>query len=154
MFASLLLRRSARLAVAVLATTALASCDDDPVEPDDEPDVQTLTLTVGVSSITINGSTGAASGDLVVPAGTSTVTAVWRRADGSVEDLITSDEFELRIVPTTPANLSWTPNGAFGGTLTTTGLTSGQSTTAQVSLFHILEGHEDFGEFPITIRLQ
>lgn len=154
MFASPLIQRYARLAVAVLATAAFTACDDDPVEPEDEPDVQTLTLTVGSSTITIDKTTGAASGPLVVPAGTSTVTAVWRKADGSLEDLITSDEFDLKIVPTNSANLSWTPSGAFGGTLTTTGLTSGQTTTAAVSLFHKAAGHPDFGEFTITIQIQ
>jgi hypothetical protein len=155
MYASPLFRRNVRLAVAVLATTAFAACNDDPTEPEEEdPEVQTVTLTVGSSTVTIDKTTGAASGQLVVPAGTSTMTAVWRKADGSLEDLITSDEFDLRIEATNAANLSWTPNGAFGGTLTTTGLTSGQTTTAQVSLFHRAEQHKDFGDYPITIRIQ
>ena len=155
MFASPLFRHSTRLAIAILATAAFTACsDDDPVEPEDEPEVQTLTLTVGASTITIDKTTGAASGQLTVPAGTSTVTAVWKKADGSVESLITSAEFDLRIVPTNSANLSWTPTGAFGGTLVTTGLTSGQTTTAQASLFHKEEGHSDFGPYTITIRIQ
>jgi hypothetical protein len=141
------------LALAIFATSAVA-CDDDPVEPEDEPEVQTVTLSVGASTITINKTTGAPSGDLIVPAGASTVTAVWKRADGSVEPLITTAEFELRIVPTTSANLSWVPSGAFGGTLTTAGLVSGQSTTAQVSAFHLVEQHNDFGPYTFTVRVQ
>ncbi len=155
MFASHLIRRTARLAVAVLATGAFAACDDDPTTPaEEEPEVQTLTLSVGASTVTIDKSTGAASGPLLVPAGTSTVTAVWRKADGSIESLVTSDEFDLKIEPVTPANLAWTASGAFGGTLTTTGLSSGQSTTAQVSLFHKAEQHSDYGPYVITIQIQ
>jgi hypothetical protein len=154
MFASTWTRRPLHVLVAALTLSAVAACNDDPVEPEPEPEVQTLTLTVGTSVVTIDRATGAASGQLVVPAGTSTVTAVWRKADGSIEDLVTSDEFDLKFEPDNPANLSWTANGAFGGTLTTTGLTSGQTTTAQVSLFHRAEGHPDFGGYPVTIRIQ
>ena len=152
MFASPLTRRTAFLALAVLVTATFAACDDDPAE--EEPEVQTLTLSVGASTVTINRTTGAASGPLVVPAGTSTITAVWRRADGSIETLVTSDEFDLKIAPTTSANLSWTANGAFGGTLTTTGLNTGQTSTAQVSLLHKAEQHDDFGPYTITIQVQ
>ena len=154
MFTSLMIRRSIHALAAALTLTIAAACDDDPVEPEEEPEVQTVTLTVGTSSITIDKTTGAASGQLVVPAGTSTVTAVWKKADGSIEDLITSDEFELRFAPTTPANLAWTATGAFSGTLVTTGLTAGQTTTAGVSLFHKEEQHADFGPYTITIRVQ
>jgi hypothetical protein len=154
MFASLPSRRSAQLAIAVLTAAALTSCDDDPVAPEPEPEIQTATLTVGSSSVTFNATTGAVSGPLMVPLGASTVTAVWKKADGSNEALVTSDEFDLKFAPTDPANLSWVTSGAFGGTLTTTGLTSGQSTTAQVSLFHKEEQHDDFGPFTITIQIQ
>jgi hypothetical protein len=155
MFASSWTRRPLHLLVALLTLTAVAACsDDDPVAPEEEPEIQTVTLTVGASTVTIDKTTGAASGQLVVPAGTSTVVAVWKKADGSIESIVTSDEFDLKFAPTNPANLSWTASGAFGGTLTTTGLTSGQTTTAGVSLFHKLEQHDDFGPFTITIRIQ
>jgi hypothetical protein len=154
MLAQHTINRSVRLVFAMLLTSGAVACGDDPVEPENEPEIQTLTLSVGANSITIDKTTGAASGQLAVPAGTSTVTAVWRKADGTVEALVTSDEFDLRIVPTNSANLSWTANGAFGGTLTTTGLTSSQTTTAQVSLFHKAEQHDDFGPYTIIVRIQ
>jgi hypothetical protein len=148
-------RQLATAAMMVIAIASLSACsDDDPAEPEDEPEIQTVTLTVGASTITIDKTTGAASGQLVVPAGTSTVTASWKRADGSAEPLVTSAEFELRIVPSNSANASWIPASAFGGSLTTTGLTSGQTTTAQVSLFHKEEQHDDFGPYTFTIRIQ
>jgi hypothetical protein len=153
MFASLSLRRlAAPLAMAALLTTA--ACSDDPTEPEDEPEVQTMTLTVGANSITFDKTTGAASGVLTVPAGTSTVAAVYKKADGTVESLVTSTEFDLRITPTTPANLSFTPNGAFSGTLVTSGLASNATTTARAALFHKAEQHEDFGPYNFTLRIQ
>ena len=150
-----MIRRSLRLVAAAAMLATVAACDDDdPAAPEEEPQVQTLTLTVGASVVTINATTGAASGPLIVPAGTSTVTAQWKRADGSDETLITSDEFELQFVPTNTAVLSWTANGAFGGTLTTTGLTSGMTTTAGVQLYHLEAQHPDFGAHTITIQIQ
>jgi hypothetical protein len=154
MYATRFARRALPFAATVAVLLAAGACSDDPAAPEEEPEVQTLTLTVGSSTITINKTTGSASGNLVVPLGVSTVTAVWRKADNSLEDLITSGEFELRIEPVTPSNLSWVASGAFGGTLTTTGLTSGQTTTAKVSLYHIVSGHPDFGEYTITIQIQ
>lgn len=157
MLSTLVTRRLAtrRLVAPLLlaATLALGACSDS-TEPDDEPEIQTLTLTVGSNSITIDKSTGAASGALVVTAGTSTVAAQWKRADGSNEALVTSNEFDLKIVPTAAANVTWTPNGAFGGTLVTTGLASNATTTATVALFHKEEQHEDFGPYNFTIRIQ
>jgi hypothetical protein len=140
--------------LALLALGAAACGDDDETGPEEEPEVQTLTLAVGASTVTVNRTSGAFSGPLLVPAGASQVTAQWRRADGSNETLITSDEFDLRIVPTNAASATWTANGAFGGTLTVTGLNAGQTTTAQVSLFHKEEQHEDFGPYTLTIQRQ
>jgi hypothetical protein len=140
--------------VALLLLAAGACSDSNEPEEENEPEIQTMTLTVGTSSITIDKTTGAPSGQLVVPAGTSTLTAAYRRADGTNETLVTTEENQLRMTPTTPANLTFTSSGAFGGTLVTTGLASGQTTTASVALFHIEENHEDFGPYTITLRIQ
>jgi hypothetical protein len=150
-----MIRRSLRLAAAASILATVAACDDDdPAAPEEEPDIQSVTLTVGTSVVTINKTTGQPSGPLIVPAGASTVTAQWKRPDGSDETLVTSDEFELQFLPTNTAVLAWTASGAFGGTLTTTGLTSGMTTTAEVQLFHLEKQHEDFGKYPITIQIQ
>lgn len=151
---SMLFVRRVATPLVLAASLVLGACSDDPTEPEDEPEVQSLTLTVGASSITIDKTTGAASGNLVVPSGTSTVTAQWKRADGSNEALISSDDYELRIVPTNAANLTWTPAGAFGGTLVVTGLASNATTSARVSLLHKKEQHEDFGPYTFTVRVQ
>lgn len=146
--------RICRFFLAAAAVATLAACSDSTDPDEHEVDVYSVTLTVGASSITINRTTGAPSGELNVPAGTSTVAATWRRANGTVEDEVTDAEFQLRIVPTNSAVLAFTAAGAFAGTLVTTGLLSGQSTTAAVSLFHPGEGHEDFGPYTFTIRIQ
>jgi hypothetical protein len=147
-------RRYAHLAFAALLATSVACDDDDTVEPENEPAVQSMTLTVGASTVTINKTTGIPSGDLIVAAGANTVTATWKKVDGSDETLITSADFDLRIVPTDNTKFTWAPNGAFGGTLTVTGLAAASSTTAQVSLFHKGEQHDDFGPYTITVRRQ
>src|SRR5688572_12255954 len=100
------------VAVAALSLTAVA-CDDDPASPEEEPEVQTVTLTVGTSSITIDKTTGAASGTLMIPATASTITAQWKKADGTVESLVTSAEFDLKIVPTVSAKLTYAAISAF-----------------------------------------
>lgn len=138
----------------LLASSLVLGACSDATEPEEEPAVQTVTLAVGSSSITIDKTTGSASGQLTVPAGTSTLSVVWKKADGANEALITSDVFAVKIVPTTAANLSFTANGAFGGTFVTTGLASGATTTAKVSLLHKAEGHEDFGPYNFTLRVQ
>ena len=147
-------RRAFSIVAAILFIGFATACDDDdPTAPEEEPDVATVRLTAGAQSITIPRS-GQPSGNLVIPAGTSAVTAQFLKPDGSPETLVTEAEFELRIVPTTPANLAFNRTGAFAGNLVTTGLTSGQTTTAQVSLYHRIEQHEDFGPLPFTIRIQ
>jgi hypothetical protein len=144
--------RFTRYLTLALALTAAACGDDDPVEPDPEPEVATMRLTVGSTSVTI-ASNGAQSAPLPVALGANTITAAFLRADGSVEPLVTADEFELQVTPTTPTNLTFARTDAFTGTLTVTGLTSGQNTTAQMALFHKIEQHEDFGPFPVTLRV-
>lgn len=152
LFPAPLLRRIRTTAVLSALVFGAAACSDDPTEPDDEPDVQTVTLTVGASTVTINKTTGAPSGNLVVPAGTSTVTAQWLRPNGSNETLITDAEFDLRIVPSNTTEVTYAPTGARSGTLTLVNLAAGGTTAAQVSLFHRDEQHNDFGPYPIIIQ--
>ena len=148
-------RRLARFAAVVAAVSMIAACDDDdPTGVEQEPEVQTMTLTAGASSITIDKTTGAASGQLTVPSGTTTITATLRRADGSTETLVTGAEFDVRITPATGTPFAWTPNTSLGGSLVTSGVTSGQTIASTVDLYHRAEQHADFGPYPFTIRIQ
>lgn len=148
-------RRAVTVALLVASVPLFVACgDDDPVEPDPEPEVQTMTLTAGASSITIDKTTGAPSGQLTVAAGTTTITAAFRKADGSVEALVTGAEFDVRISPASGTPFTWTPNTSLGGTLVTSGVTSGQTIPSSVDLFHRAEAHADFGPYTFTIRIQ
>jgi hypothetical protein len=148
-------RRIVQLTILATALSALAACDDDdPVEPEPEPEVQTMTLTAGTSSITIDKTTGAPSGQLTVPAGTTTITATFKKADGTTETIVTGAEFDVRIRPVTGTPFAWTPNTTLGGTLVTSGVTSGQTIPSTVDLFHRAEQHSDFGPYNFTIRIQ
>src|SRR5687767_3019757 len=104
-------RRAVHVTMMIAAVSLVTACgDDDPTEPDDEPEVQTMTLTAGASSITIDKTTGAASGQLTVPAGTTTITGSFKKADGSVESRVTGAEFDVRISPASGTAFTWTPN--------------------------------------------
>ena len=158
MLSSIHIRRGFQV-TAVLALLAVVSAcsDDDPIEPEEEPEVQSVRLTSAATpafAITINKTNGQPSGPLRIAVGATPIAAAWLKADGTNETLISDAEYELRIVPTTATNLSWSATGAFSGTLTTTGLTSGQTTTATVALRHKVEQHDDFGPYTITIQVQ
>jgi hypothetical protein len=143
-----------RLALVFALSLFAGACDDDPVEPEVEPEIQSVRVTVGASSITINKTTGTPSGELSVPLGTSTVVVAWLKADGSNETIVTSDEFEAVIEAVSGSNLTFSPSGAFGGSLTVSGIASGAAVSATVALLHIEEQHEDFGPYTFTIRVQ
>jgi hypothetical protein len=147
---SQIVRRTAVLTTAAAFALGAVACSDDPAAPDDEPQVNAVRLTIGTTSITVS---TVSSPTITVAPGANAVTAQWLRADGSVEPLVTDAEFELRIRQATGSNLSWTASGARAGTLTVTGLAAGASTAAQVSLFHKVEQHDDFGPLTFSVRV-
>lgn len=150
MFAHISFRSARALAFCILASTAIACDDDDPIEPDDEPEVAAVRLTVGTSTVTVSTT---ASPTLDVATGTNNVTAEWLRSGGAVETLVTDAEFELRIAQASgTGTLAFTPTSARAGTLTVTGLNAGQTIAATVSLFHKQEQHTDFGPLNFTVR--
>jgi hypothetical protein len=145
----------ATLVLTVFSLGAAGCSDDDPTEPpeEEEPDILTVRITVGTNSVTWNRTTGATSGDLVIPSGTSTLTAAYNRPDGTTETIVTNADFELRIAPVTGSAVAWTPNGAFGGSLVTSGVTSGQVIPVQLQLFHLEEGHAEM-QINFNLRIQ
>jgi hypothetical protein len=152
MLATITLRHTRQLTVALIAAFAMAACsDDDPTEPpEEEPEVAAVRLTVGANNVTVSTTS---SPTLDVASGANTVTAQWLKADGSVETIVTDAEFELRIAPATGTNPTFVTSGAFGGTLTVSGLSGGQTAAVRVSLFHKEEQHDDFGPLNFTIRV-
>jgi hypothetical protein len=64
-------------------------------------------------------------------------------ADGTPDPLVTDTEFELRVESANTSVVTFTPTGAFTGTLN--GLTAG-NTTMEFVLWHLEEDHDEFGE--------
>lgn len=149
-FATNFFRRSFRaLAVAAFVSAIAAGCDGNSTGSDEqEPEIASVRVTVGAQSVTITNN-GTQTGTLTVPRGNSTVAVTWLRADGSVETVVTSSEFEVRMVAASgTSGVTFTPNGAFGGTLNTT--SAGQK-VLRLSLFHLEEQHDDFGPLNLTL---
>jgi hypothetical protein len=76
----------------------------------------------GTRLIAIGGE--APSGALTIPSGTTTITATFKKADGTAESRVTGTEFDVRIAP------------------------------ASVDLFHRAEAHADFGPYNFQLRIQ
>lgn len=142
--------RVARVLLASLALAALA-CDDTtaPVQ-DPEPEVASMRLTVGTQTVTFNGATVTGAPILLKVGTPTTVSAVWLKADGSVDAVASSaSKFELKVVPAA-SSVSYTKTSAFAGTLSGSAATS---TSATFALFHLAEQHEDFGPVSIAITV-
>lgn len=150
-------RRAARGAALVLAAVAAGACDDDVTGEDDEPEIQSVRLTVtppngaaATYSVTTTSNTA-----IPLRVGTSAVTAVALDANGQA---ITFDEpFQFRMVANvtggdataqTPLSgvLTFTPGangtGTLTGTITATAVAA--ASTAWVRLVHVEEAHSDY----------
>lgn len=144
-------RRVTRAALLLALVPAFAACDDDPTEPEEELPTS-MELTVGNQTVTVTNTGAVTGGPILLGIGASAVSAVFFDADGAEMDLSDeADELELRIVPASTALVTFVGTGAFSGTLT--GVAIG-STSVSVSLFHIVENHNDFGEFPVAVTVQ
>lgn len=144
------LRRWAGLAAVVALTATAGACSDDPTGEESEPEIAYARISVGGQSVTID-DTGTQTGTLTVPRGQSVVTVAYFRDNNQAEDMVTSAEFEVRLVARTgTSGVTFTPNGAFGGTLNTT--TAGAK-SLDLQLFHLEEGHADFNKI-LTLTSQ
>jgi hypothetical protein len=131
----------------VVALSALTACDDDPVEPE-EPEIGTVRLVIGTQTLNV---TGSGTAPAVTISGASTlVTATFLDEDGAPLTL-NSSEFEIRLVPATSGRVTFTRTGPFTGTLTRV---AAGTTLVAVSVFHLGEGHDDFGPHNINLTVQ
>ena len=142
--------RSARRAAVVAATAiAFGACTAD--EHGHEAEVEFMQVTVGATTVTVN-ATGAITGGPITMTAESeeAVSVVFLDVDMAEALGEHADDYQVNI--TTPAELTFTRNGPFGGTLLSTSATPG-TYNIQVSLFHIPESHADFGAFgvPVTV---
>jgi hypothetical protein len=150
MLATKFARQGVRLAAGLALLVVAASCKKDSTEPAvEEPSTTAIRLTFGTASpVTYTGASGEVR-SVHVPVGATTVTAQWLRADGTVDPVATTQNFTLRVIPSSSA-ITYAPAGAnsFTGTLNASAVTNLGVTFA---LFHVAEGHEDFG--PITVNI-
>jgi hypothetical protein len=136
--------------IALPAVIAFTACSDEAPE-EQEPEVATMRLTVGAQTITVSDAGVVTGGPVAVPdGGTVSLSAAFLKADGTVETLVTDADFVLNGAPANPGIVTFSRTSAFAATLT--GVSAG-TTTIQFSLFHTLEGHDDFGPFPVSVEV-
>lgn len=151
MFAGMLGRRAAVLTVLALSAIASSSCGDDGAEPSDPADaIVTMTIAAGGGSVVVSKVTGGVTGggSLVIGAGTTPVTITFQDAAGA--DVTDLGEFEVQGTPANAALVTYAKNG-LGGALTKV---AAGSTTIRFGLYHVAEGHFDFGPYEVPITIQ
>jgi hypothetical protein len=149
-FASISGRRFAALALASLVAASACKKDED-----QEPEVASVSLTVGTATITIN-STGVVTGGpiTVTRPNSVAISASFKRADGTQDEIAHGADFELQVTSANTGLLTFTRTGAFAGTLAGVAGPAAASTTIAVALFHKVEQHADFGPFNVTVNVQ
>lgn len=138
--------------LALVALVAVSGCKKDEAP---EPEVVSVTLTVGTATISVN-STGVVTGGpiTVTRPNAVTISASFRKADGTEDPVAHSSEFELQATPANTGLLTFTRSGQFAGTLAGVAGPAAGSTTIGVALFHTIEMHADFGPFNVTVNVQ
>jgi hypothetical protein len=131
----------------VIAAGAIACADTVEPEPEEEPEVATMRLTVGGATIDVE-EDGTVTGGPITISATTTISAAWLRADGTADPSVDAAEFELLVEIDDESILTFTRTSAFAGTLTKV---AAGATTADFALFHLEEMHEDFGPFTVSI---
>lgn len=142
------LRRTFPLLPAMLVVTAVA-CSDS-TEPEPEPEVATMLLIVGGTDTVSVAENGAVTGGPITIAASTTIAAVWLRADGSVDPIVDATTFALAVTVADTGVATFTRSSAFAGTLDKV---AAGNTSATFALLHVEEGHEDFGPFPVAITV-
>jgi hypothetical protein len=144
--------RSTTFAALVLTAIAFSACDDDPVEVEEEPEIAALRLTVGTQVVTVDAEFGTVTGGpILISVGNANISAVPIDENGEVMADVTAAEFRFDVVSDDTGVVTFSRTSGFAGTLN--GVAAGQ-TSIDVSLFHLEEMHNDFGEFPVPVTVQ
>ena len=128
---------------------ALGGCEDDPVVPDPEPEVATMRLTIGAQTIDID-DTGVVTGGPIAMSANTAISVQWLKANGTPETIVTAAEFQLDVTTDNASVVTFSRSTAFTGNLVKA---AAGSTILRFSLFHIIEGHPDFGPFPVNVTV-
>lgn len=139
---------SRRVVAAVLLSAFATACKESTDPGEEEPEVASVRLTVGTSTVTVAENGAVTGGPLRLTTADQGLTATFLKADGSVESLVTSAEFRLDVTGGT--GVTFTRTGAFAGNIRGT---AGTNTSVNVSLFHLIENHADFGPFPVAVQV-
>jgi hypothetical protein len=143
---------------AVLGTLILAgACGDDTTEPEPEPEIVTIRVTAGASTVDIAHSTTGAQTPGPLTLRTGQVNAVSFRflgANGQDEPIVVDERADLELTLTVPAGWAWTATGGSGATFTAN-ITPGQTGTAtfQLTLFNTDHGHEEIDDRPVSVNV-
>ncbi len=146
---SIRIPRLVPLFAVIILAAAFAGCKKDEAEA--EPDVNSLTLMVGSQSVTVSNNGTVTGGPILItrPA-TPTITATFKNSAGVMDPIAHGGNFQMNVTSANTGLLTFTRTSAFVGTLSTTATGSTQIT---ISLFHIAEGHDDFGPFPVPVTI-
>jgi hypothetical protein len=134
---------------AVGTILALAACGDSSSPVPGEPEIATMQLIIGADTVNVADNGAVTGGPLVVALGANTLTARFLRANGQPDPLVDGATFRLDGATDDASIVTFTGN-QLGGTIT--GVASGNASVA-FSLFHLAEGHDDFGPFPVPVSV-
>jgi hypothetical protein len=127
------------------------SCDDDPTEPEDEPNVATMRLTVGSQTVDVDEDGSVTGGPIVISVGSTAISAQFLLPNGQPDPLVTAAEFQLDVESDDEGVVDFTRASAFSGSLV--GVVTG-SEIVRFSLLHVEKQHADFGPFPISVTVE
>lgn len=132
--------------VVLAAVLSLAACSSS-TEPEEEPEVATMELTIGTTIVSFTGGCTPSVSSVTIPTAGAALSARFLRANGTPDPLVTAAKYQLEVTPAA----RFVRSSAFAGTLT-----GGAPGQAQVSfaLLHIEEQHEDFGPCPLSVIVQ
>ena len=157
MLSTLMPRRAARALAAAAALATVAACNDStgPDEEEHADEVAAIRLSIapaaGGTALTYTITpAGVSPSPLRVPTGESTVTATFLADDGDVVPAAELADFRFDFSSQT--GLSFTRTGPFTGTLAASA-SAGTVLPATMCLFHLDEGHCDFGPFTQQVTI-
>jgi hypothetical protein len=117
-----------------------------------EASVSSVQLTVGTQTISVSNNGTVTGGPIIITRPTApTLTASFLNAGGSQDPLAHGGNFQLNATPGDGSILTFTRTSAFVGTLTGT---AAGSTNLTVSLYHMSDGDNDFGPFPVPVTVK
>jgi hypothetical protein len=130
-----------------LAGALLTGCSDDPVEPGDPADaVVAMRITIGSTVVTVNEGGTVTGGPVNIGAGATSVSVVFLDSGGATVTGL--GDFVVHATPANTGIMTFQSTGAFTGTLTRV---SAGTTQVAFELYHVEEGHADFGPYNVSI---